>query len=63
MRFFVRSQGLSLFATGEFKELLLQGFYKQVKMSIGYRKIACHNGITGSCARVNFVSVDSGGNF
>jgi hypothetical protein len=34
-RFFVRSTGLSLYATGEYRDVLLQGFYRKSNFSIG----------------------------
>ena len=63
MRFFARHDGLSLFASGDFKTILLAGYFAKAKMSVGYRTIACPGGITGPCGRVNFVSVDQGNNF
>ncbi len=63
VRFFVHADGLSLFARGEAKEILLAGFYAKATMSVGYRPVKCPGGITGPCGRVNFVSVDRGGNF
>ena len=63
VRFFARKDGLSLFATGDFRAILLQGFYTKAKMSVGYRTIECPGGITGYCGKVNFVSVEVGNNF
>lgn len=63
VRFFARHDGLSLFARGDFKTVLLQGFYAKARMSVGYMAIDCPGGITGTCGRVNFVSVDAGNNF
>ena len=63
VRFFVRDQGLSLFARGDAREIMLQGFYAKARMSVGYTPIVCPNGITGPCGWVTFVSVDQGGNF
>jgi hypothetical protein len=63
VRFFARHDGLSLFATGDFKTILLEGYYAKAKMSVGYRTINCPGGISGSCGRVDFVSVDAGNNF
>ncbi len=62
-RFFARGDGLSLFASGDFKLILLAGYYAKAKMSVGYVSIACPGGIAGPCGRVNFVSVDAGNNF
>jgi hypothetical protein len=63
VRFFARNDGLSLFASGDFKTILLGGYYAKAKMSVGYRSMDCPSGITGPCGRVNFVSVDAGNNF
>jgi hypothetical protein len=63
VRFFARGDGLSLFAAGDFKTVLLGGYYAKAKMSVGYVSITCPSGITGPCGRVNFVSVDAGNNF
>ena len=63
MRFFARSSGLSLFARGEARAIMLAGFYAKATMSVGYHPIKCPGGITGPCSRVDFVSVDRGGNF
>jgi hypothetical protein len=63
MRFFVRDKGLSLFARGDAKEILLQGFFAKARMSVGFTPIACPSGIAGHCGWVAFVSVDQGGNF
>jgi hypothetical protein len=63
MRFFVRESGLSLFARGDAKEILLQGFFAKASMSVAYTPIICPNGISGTCGWVTFVSVDQPGNF
>ena len=63
VRFFVRDRGLSLFARGDAKEILLQGFFAKARMSVGYTPVICPNGITGTCGWVTFVSVDQPGNF
>ena len=63
VRFFARDAGLSLYAKGDFREVLLGGYYVKARMSVGYVAIACPIGITGPCGRVNFVSVDQGNNF
>jgi hypothetical protein len=61
VRFLVRSQGLSLYARGDVRTILLRGFFAKAVMSIGYRPIACPASITGQCGRVDFVSVDQSG--
>lgn len=61
VRFFARGDGLSLYAKGDFKAILLGGYFAKAKMSVG--SISCPGGITGPCGRVNFVSVDAGNNF
>ena len=63
VRFFARKDGLSLFARGDFKVILLEGYYAKARMSVGYTTIDCPGGITGPCGRVDFVSVDVGNNF
>lgn len=55
------SPAISLYATGDFKEVMLQGFYRKAGMDIGYTVIPCTGGITGTCGNVNFVSVNTTG--
>ncbi|HEY6229942.1 MAG TPA: hypothetical protein VIW64_01650 [Pyrinomonadaceae bacterium] len=57
-RFFVQPNGLSLFATGEYRDVLLQAFYKKASVSVAYNTVACPGGITGTCGNVTFVTVD-----
>jgi len=57
-RFFIRSQSPSLYATGDYLNILLQGYFKKSNFSIGYTPMACTGGIQGKCGKVNFVSVD-----
>lgn len=57
-RFYVRAQRLSLYAKGEYRDVLLEGFYKKSNFSIGYTPMTCPSGITGTCGKVTFVSVD-----
>jgi hypothetical protein len=61
LRFFISSSGLSLFASGDFKDVLLQGFYAKANISVGYNVITCPGGITGTCGTVTFVSVHETG--
>ena len=61
LRFFVSGSGLSLFATGDFKEVLLQAFMHKASVDVGYTPIPCTGGITGTCGNVVFVSVDQSG--
>jgi hypothetical protein len=63
IRFFERGEGLSLFARGDFKLILLSGFFTKAHMSVGYRSIVCPDGITGACGTVDYVSVEMGNNF
>ncbi len=60
-RFFVQPKGLSLFATGEYRDVLRDAFYRKANVDVGYTTIACPGGITGTCGNVNFVSVDQSG--
>jgi ABC-type long-subunit fatty acid transport system fused permease/ATPase subunit len=57
-RFYVRAQRLSLYAKGEYRDVLVEGFYTKSNFSIGYTPMTCPGGITGKCGKVNFVSVD-----
>ena len=60
LRFFVSGgSGLSLFATGDYKEVLLQAFMHKAFVSLAYTPITCPGGITGICGNVVFVTVDS----
>ena len=59
-RFFMGAQKLSLFTTSaEHRALLLEAFAAQANVDVGFTKIACTGGITGTCGTVNFVSVDA----
>jgi hypothetical protein len=58
-RFFVQPKGLSLFATGEYRDVLLEALSHKANVSVGYTKIACPGGITGTCGNVNFVTFDN----
>ncbi len=57
-RFFVRPQSLSLFAAGDHRDVLMNAFFRQSFVSLGYTRITCPGGITGTCGQVNFTSVD-----
>ena len=61
LRFFVSGSTLSLFASGDFKDVLLHAFYHKATASIAYTVITCPGGITGTCGTVTFVSVDQSG--
>lgn len=61
LRFLTASPSVSLFATGDAKEVMIQAFYKKAALDIGYTAIACPGGITGTCGNVNFVSVNDTG--
>ena len=58
-RFFVQAQTLSLYATGEYRDILLQGFFKKSTISIGYTPMKCPGSIQGRCGNVNFVSINT----
>jgi hypothetical protein len=60
-RFLTETGPVSLFATGDFKEVLIQAFFKKAALDIGYTVIPCTGGITGTCGNVNFVSVNTTG--
>jgi hypothetical protein len=57
-RFFVRPQSLSLFATGDYRDVLLEAFFHKSSVSVGYTAITCPGSITGTCGNVTFASVD-----
>lgn len=58
-RFFVQPQGLSLFTTSaEHRAVLLEAFFRKASVSVSYTKIACTNGIAGTCGTVVLVTVD-----
>jgi hypothetical protein len=62
LRFFISGgAGLSLFASGDFKDVLLHAFYQKANASISYNVITCPGGITGTCGAVTFVSVHETG--
>lgn len=58
LRFFVSGSGLSLFATGDYKEVLLHAFMHKATVSLSYTPITCPGGITGTCGNVFLVTVD-----
>jgi hypothetical protein len=58
-RFFVSQKKLSLYAKGDFKDLLLRGFFQKASMDMGYTVITCPPGILGTCGQIFFVSSDS----
>jgi hypothetical protein len=58
-RFFIRTNNLSLFTTSaDHKALLLEAFMRKAFVDVGYTRITCPGGITGTCGTVNFASVD-----
>lgn len=61
LRFQTASPSVSLFATGDAKEVMIQAFYKKATLDIAYNTIACPAGITGTCGNVTFVSVNDTG--
>lgn len=58
-RFFVRASSLSLFASGDYRDVMLEGYFRKSNFSVGYQPMTCPGGITGTCGKVNFVSVDT----
>lgn len=44
-RFLVRSQNLNLYASGAYRDMLIQGFYRRSSFSISYQPVKCPNGI------------------
>ena len=59
LRFLAAGSTLSLFATGDTKEVLLHAFYGQATVDLGYTVIPCTGGIIGTCGTVNVLTVDS----
>jgi hypothetical protein len=58
-RFYVQASHLSLYATGEYRDVLLEAVAHNKAASVGYTTIACPGGITGTCGNVNFVSLNA----
>ena len=53
---------ISLFASGDFKDILLQAFFRKANVSVGYTPLSpCPGGVTGACGTVTFVSVNTTG--
>lgn len=60
LRFRVEPPGtLSLFTSGDSKDIILQGYYRKAFMSINYTPNACPPGISGTCGTVTSVTVTS----
>ena len=49
LRFFVKNPGLHLYATGQYRDLLLPGFFQKATFSIGYQAFPCPGGLAGRC--------------
>ncbi len=58
-RFLVRSQNLNLYASGTYKDMLLEGFYRRSSFSISYQPAKCPSGIKGTCGSVTALTVDT----
>jgi hypothetical protein len=57
-RFFVREAGLNLYASGHYRDLLLQGYFRKAAFSIGYQLFPCPGGLIGKCGTVYSVAVE-----
>ena len=57
-RFFIREPGLNLYASGHYRDLLQQGYFRKASFSIGYQLIPCPGGLSGKCGTVYSVAVD-----
>lgn len=58
VRFFVRDPGLNLYATGQYREVLLHAYFRKASTSIGYQTFPCPGGLAGKCGTVYSVSVE-----
>src|SRR5436305_4021718 len=54
LRFLTATTSVSLYATGDAKEVLVKAFFRKGTVDIGYAVIPCPAGITGTCGNVNF---------
>ena len=57
-RFAIREPGLNLYATGHYRDLLLQGYFRKATFSIGYQLFPCPGGMNGKCGTVYSVTVE-----
>lgn len=57
-RFFVRDAGLNLYASGHYRDLLQQGYFRKASFSIGYQLFPCPGGLSGKCGTVYSVAVE-----
>ena len=57
-RFLIREPSLNLYATGHYRDVLLQGYFRKASFSIGYLLFPCPGGLNGKCGTVYSVSVD-----
>lgn len=60
LRFFANTPTvISLFASGDFKDVLLQAFFHKANVDVSYTPITCLDGITPPCGTVTSVSVNT----
>jgi len=57
-RFFIREPGLNLYASGHYRDLLQQGYFRKASFSIGYQLFPCPGGLSGKCGTVYSVAVE-----
>ena len=57
-RFAIHEPGLNLYATGHYRDLLVQGYFRKATFSIGYQLFPCPGGMNGKCGTVYSVAVE-----
>ncbi len=57
--FFIKSKDLRLYATGEYRDVLVHAFFKKANLGIGYTPKACPAGVPGACGTVYVVAVSA----
>ncbi|MBI3675624.1 MAG: hypothetical protein HY243_03310 [Proteobacteria bacterium] len=57
IRFWIPGSSLSLLASGDARDIMLQAFYRKATVSANYTPTAC--AYTGTCGTVNLVTVDA----
>lgn len=57
-RFLIREPGLNLYASGHYRDVLLQGYFRKATFSIGYQLFPCPGGMNGKCGTVYSVAVE-----
>jgi hypothetical protein len=60
-RFFVHADQLNLYATGQYVNVLLGGYFRKASFVIGYQPFPCPGGMKGKCGTVYSVTVEQTG--